>query len=89
MGVSYLTDAPSDLSVPSPFKRPEEDPLGLSVLEPGILDLIAPLNDLLDSLVSALLNEGYDCRLSISGFANELCDAPPLGVLVPDSPFEF
>lgn len=59
MRTAYLTDAPSDLStILSPFNRPEDDALGLSVLEPGIFDRIAPLNDLLDSFVSALLNEG-------------------------------
>lgn len=59
-----LTDPASDLSPDSPFDIRAEF-LGLSVLpeEPGILDLRA-LNDLVESLVSDLLNEGYDWRPS-------------------------
>ncbi len=54
-----LTDATSDLSaVASPLDKPVVEPLGLSVLLPGILDLSAPRKDLVDSFVSALLNEG-------------------------------
>lgn len=54
-----LTEAASDFSA-SGFARPANDPLGLSVLTPGILFRSAPLNDLLDSFVSALLKDGYD-----------------------------
>jgi hypothetical protein len=54
-------------------------------LLPGILDLKAPLNDLVDSFVSALLNEGYDWRLSKSLF-RDVCDALPFGV---DAPLPF
>lgn len=51
-------DAASDLSSSgSPLLRFDVELRGLSVLLPGILDL-RPLKDLVDSLVSALLNEG-------------------------------
>lgn len=54
-----LTDAASDLSaLASPFDRPTVDPLGLSVLLPGILERKVPRNERLDSLVSALLKDG-------------------------------
>lgn len=50
----------------SPLGSPAIEPLGLPVLEPGkelgILDRRAPLSDLAESFVSALLNEGYDSR---------------------------
>ncbi len=53
-----FTDAPSDLSTSvSPLLKFDVELRGLSVLLPGILDL-KPLTDLVDSLVSALLNEG-------------------------------
>ena len=69
----------------SPLASPDVDVLGLSVLEPGILDLIAPLNDLVDSLVSALLKDGYDCRLSgPRPLSNEVWDVLLLGVPLPE-----
>lgn len=45
--------------------KPADDERGLSVLdEPGILERMDPLRDALaDSLVSDLLNEGYESRL--------------------------
>lgn len=47
----------------SPLK-PEEDPRGLSAdFPPGILVRRALLKDFMDSLVSDLLNEGYESRL--------------------------
>lgn len=63
---TYFTEAASDLSVEGspPDTKAESEALGLSVF-PGIFDLNAPLNDLLDSFVSALLNEGYEDKLSI------------------------
>lgn len=55
------TEAASDLSATtvSPLLNPEVEFRGLSVL-PGIFDLKAPRRDRVDSLVSALLKEGYD-----------------------------
>lgn len=54
-----LTDATSDLSTTvSPLLSPETELRGLSVLLPGILDRKAPRMDLLDSLVSAFVNDG-------------------------------
>lgn len=41
----------------------------------------------MDSLVSALLNEGYEDRLSIP-LSRDVCDALLLGVVAPD-PFEL
>jgi hypothetical protein len=77
-----LRDAESDLSTRvSPLLNPDVELRGLSVLLPGILDL-SPRKDLIDSLVSALLNDGYDWRLS-TPLSNEVCDTLPLGV---DSP---
>lgn len=67
----------------SPLENPDVDALGLSVLLPGILDLSAR-NDLVDSLVSALLKDGYDWRSSL---LSEVCEAL-LGVPVP-VPLEF
>ena len=82
------TDAASDLSPSrSPLTNPEVEFRGLSLLLPGIFDLNAPLNDRLDSLVSALLNDGYDWRLS-SPLSNEVCDTLAFGVLAPE-PLEF
>lgn len=53
-----MTDAASDLST-SGLVNPETDALGLSVFDvPGILERMAPLKDLMDSFVSALLKEG-------------------------------
>jgi hypothetical protein len=53
-----LRDAESDLStMVSPLLNPDVELRGLSVLPPGILDL-SPRKDLIDSLVSALLNDG-------------------------------
>ena len=80
-------EAASDLSTRvSPLLNPDAELRGLSVLPlPGILDL-NPRKDRFDSLVSDLLNDGYDWRLSKSLF-KEVCDAPPLGVDVPE-PFE-
>jgi len=36
--------------------------LGLSIFDPGIFDLIEPLNDRVDSRVSDLENDGYESR---------------------------
>ena len=78
-----LTDAASDLSpVVSALLIPNVEFLGLSVLLPGILDLKA-LNDRIDSLVSALLKDGYDERSSVFLF-NEVCDALLFGVAAPE-----
>lgn len=53
-----FTDPASDLSTSvSPLLKFEVELRGLSVLFPGILDL-KPRKDLVDSFVSALLNEG-------------------------------
>ena len=68
-----LTEAASDFST-SGLVRPADDPLGLSVFTPGILFRSAPLNDLFDSFVSALLNDGYDWRSGL--LSNDVCDAP-------------
>lgn len=56
--VGLLSDAPSA----TPSGSPADELRGLSVFEdvPGILDLIDPLRDRADSLVSDLLNEGYE-----------------------------
>ena len=65
-----LIDAASDLSplpeaVPSTPAITDVDALGLSVFPlPGIFDLMAPLREREDSLVSDLLNDGYDCSPS-------------------------
>lgn len=68
--VEDFIDATSDLSPPPLLEvsaplRPDKDALGLSVFAlPGIFDLMAPLKEREDSLVSDLLNDGYDCSPS-------------------------
>ena len=65
-----LIEATSDLSpipeaVPSPPAIADVDALGLSLFPlPGIFDLMAPRKEREDSLVSDLLNDGYDCSPS-------------------------
>lgn len=81
-----LTDAASVRSAVSPVLKFDVELRGLSVLLPGIFDL-SPRKDLVDSLVSALLNDGYDCRFS-APLSNEVLDRLPRGVLVPE-PFEL
>lgn len=59
------TEPVSDLSVwLSTWDRPDVEARGLSVLLPGIFDLIEPRSDRRDSLVSEREKEGYDCRES-------------------------
>lgn len=61
---------------------------GLSVFDvPGILDLIEPLKDFIDSFVSDLLNEGYDLRSSPSERSTDV-DEAFLDDLDPSWPFE-
>jgi hypothetical protein len=85
---TYLTEATSDLSATaSPFDKPDVDPLGLSVFPPDTFERMAPRNDLFDSLVSALLNDGYEAKLSIP-LSSDVCEALLLGV-VASEPFEF
>lgn len=73
-------DATSDLSPPPVLEpsapaRPDKDALGLSVFPlPGIFDLMAPLKEREDSLVSDLLNDGYDCSPSPGDRSRELED---------------
>jgi hypothetical protein len=63
----------------SPLTKPDVEFRGLSVL-PRILEPKEERNDRVDSLVSALLKEGYDWRLSLS----DAWDAPPLGEFAPE-----
>lgn len=80
-------DAASEFaSSVSPLLKPEVELRGLSVLLPGIFDRRAR-NDRVDSLVSALLKDGYDCRFS-APLSNDVCDALPFGVDAPE-PLEF
>jgi hypothetical protein len=83
------TDAASDLSgiAESPLLSPDVELRGLSVLL-GILDLNAPRRDRVDSLVSALLKDGYCWKLSLP-LSREVCDALLLGVLAPPVPLEL
>lgn len=74
----------SDLSAPALLEsRFDKDALGLSDLgPPGIFDRMDPLNEREDSLVSDLLNEGYDWRLSPNERSRDV-DEEFLGVLEP------
>lgn len=80
-----FTDPASDLSgPPSMLPSAPADALGLSVFPLlGIFDRM-PWKERLDSLVSDLLNDGYDCRLSVG----EVCVGRLDGVLVPEPPFD-
>lgn len=73
-----LTDAPSLLTKASLVVIMVEF-RGLSLFEPGILDL-SDLNDLDESLVSDLLNDGYDCRPPSGLRSTPLAELPGLEV---------
>lgn len=76
----------SDLSkVPLGMSDCENEFLGLSDFCPGIFDL-NPRKEREDSLVSDLLNEGYDCSPS-TDLSSDVDDAF-LGVLEPSPAFE-
>lgn len=61
-----MDDASAFSGPPLSMGRPALELRGLSVFEPGILDLIELRNDRDDSLVSVLLKDGYFSR-SIAG----------------------
>ncbi len=84
--VADLIDAASERSA-APESRFEREALGLSDLVPGILDLMTPRKERDDSLVSDLLNDGYDCKPSLVARSREVDDAF-VGVLEPSRAFE-
>jgi len=89
---------PPDLALPEDFcdmdlsrcplvtSAAENELLGLSDFAPGIFER-NPRNERDDSLVSDLLNEGYDCNVSLPDLSREVDDAF-LGVLEPSLDFE-
>ena len=79
-------DAASERSAAAE-SRFEVEALGLSDLDPGILDRMAPRKDRDDSLVSDLPNDGYDCSPSLIAGSREVEDAF-VGVLEPSRAFE-
>ncbi len=89
---------PPDLALPEDFcdmdlsrsplvtSAAENELLGLSDFAPGILER-KPRNERDDSLVSDLLNEGYDCNVSLPDLSRDV-DEAFLGVLEPSLDFE-
>jgi hypothetical protein len=81
-----LMEAASDLSRLVSAERPDVEVRGLSVLVPGIFDR-SELKDRVEPLVSDLLKEGMEPRAG-PFLSSEVDDALPLGVEVPEPPFD-